>query len=144
MRSFRLIDSDNVSKGRYSGLKPQQAANKAFSEILKNCKNKKEEKIFSMKDTKSGKVYSYSGKRVELSEPVTIPTAKNGNITYKYSTTITKCKNPQLDNLKNKKSESNDKEDKPTRMRIVECISLDDYMHNPTGKVKLDTTRLEL
>jgi len=76
LRYFKLF-YNNENKGRYCGRKPKQAANKAFSSIVKDLTDKKEnlEINFSIKEctrNSKHKEYRYVGKREVLPEPVPV------------------------------------------------------------------------
>ncbi len=105
-RYFKLITNTDTkeTRGRFSGFKPKQAANKALTSLLKTMKGgKKTEKIkFSIIEcTKGskGKVYHYTGQRIELEHPMTVTIKDNHSgqdrtIVYKYQNNIMKdCNN---------------------------------------------------
>ena len=80
LRYFKLYYNNDIC-GRYCGKKPKQAANKAFSSIIKDMKktDKKEginvDISFSIKEctrNSSHKEYKYVGKRLLLSNPVKV------------------------------------------------------------------------
>ena len=103
LRYFKLYYNDNIC-GRYSGKKPKQAANKAFSSIIKDMKktdNKEGVNIditFTIKEcTRNSfhKEYKYIGKRLLLKSPVKV-TIENGDgtskdIVYKYHNDLKKA-----------------------------------------------------
>jgi hypothetical protein len=103
LRYFKLYYNDNIC-GRYSGKKPKQAANKAFSSIIKDMKktdNKEGVNIditFTIKEcTRNSfhKEYKYVGKRLLLKSPVKV-TIENGDgtskdIVYKYHNDLKKA-----------------------------------------------------
>jgi len=103
LRYFKLYYNDNIC-GRYSGKKPKQAANKAFSSIIKDMKktdNKEGVNIditFTIKEcTRNSfhKEYKYIGKRLLLKSPVKV-TIENGDgtskdIVYKYHNELKKA-----------------------------------------------------
>jgi len=103
LRYFKLYYNDNIC-GRYSGKKPKQAANKAFSSIIKDMKktdNKEGVNIditFTIKEcTRNSfhKEYKYVGKRLLLKSPVKV-TIENGDgtskdIVYKYHNELKKA-----------------------------------------------------
>ena len=90
-RYFKLIYNDEI-QGRYCGKKPKQAANKAFSSIIKDLKknDKKEGSVnvdinFSIKEctrNSKHKEYKYIGKRESLETPVKVE-IKNSDGTVK-------------------------------------------------------------
>jgi hypothetical protein len=103
LRYFKLYYNENIC-GRYSGKKPKQAANKAFSSIVKDMKkteNKEGVNIdisFTIKEcTRNSfhKEYKYIGKRLLLKSPVKV-TIENGDgtskdIVYKYHNELKKA-----------------------------------------------------
>lgn len=106
-RFFKLVSSTGESPaGRFSGMKPKQAANKALTTILKNLKDlgeKCEGKFkFSIVECTRGskhKQYFYEGERVALDEPTEVEIKKEDGstdtITYHYSNKVYKDKNPE-------------------------------------------------
>lgn len=103
LRYFKLYYNDNIC-GRYSGKKPKQAANKAFSSIIKDMRktdNKEGVNIditFTIKEcTRNSfhKEYKYVGKRLLLKSPVKV-TIENSDgtskdIVYKYHNELKKA-----------------------------------------------------
>jgi len=86
LRSFKvkLPDCDSF-EGRFTGLTPYQAANKALSKYFRQNKESIAEVVFSINETtRSSKktIYNYIGKRFKLENPVTyeIKDAKDGTI----------------------------------------------------------------
>jgi hypothetical protein len=80
LRYFKLY-YNNENKGRYCGKKPKQAANKAFSSIIKELNNNGQNEginvdiNFSIKECtrhSKHKEYKYTGKRLALVEPVPV------------------------------------------------------------------------
>ena len=79
LRYFKLF-YNNQNKGRYCGKKPKQAANKAFSSIIKELGSGSNDGInvdinFSIKEctrNSKHKEYKYVGKREVLPEPVPV------------------------------------------------------------------------
>jgi hypothetical protein len=84
LRYFKLLYNDNI-QGRYSGKKPKQAANKAFSSIIKTLKegNQQDGGVnldinFTIKEctrNSKHKDYKYIGKRQALDNPVKVEIA---------------------------------------------------------------------
>merc|ERR1711968_291091 len=74
LRSFKVKLPGNESyAGRFTGLTPYQAANKALSKYFRENKNVKTKISFTIKEsTRSSKrnEYTYTGKRVKLDEPI--------------------------------------------------------------------------
>ena len=98
---------NNETKGRYSGYKPKQAANKALTSIIKdtvtnNGKNPDsingQKFTFEMIECTRGgkrKISLYEGERVKLPKPLEVVIKKNGEnkkITYNYQNKLHKIK----------------------------------------------------
>ena len=96
LRSFKvkLPGSEDYS-GRFTGLTPYQAANKALSKYFRENKNIKNKISFTIKEsTRSSKrgEYTYTGKRVKLDEPIQYSIGEGKLITKKYKNKLTKVK----------------------------------------------------
>lgn len=102
LRYFKLMHNNTIG-GRYCGKKPKQAANKAFSSIIKE--NKKNgvsvdnEIAFSIKEctrNSKHKEYNYIGVRKTLENPIVVPIVnKDGTekvIEYKFQNKLHKAK----------------------------------------------------
>ncbi len=97
-RYFKLVhDASDGPRGRYSGINPKQAANKAFSSILRNSDDPDNlgEVSFCMVEctSDSNKKYFYIGKRETLAVPMQITIGEGVDakvITYKYNNKIIK------------------------------------------------------
>ena len=98
LRYFKLFYNGQI-KGRYCGKKPKQAANKAFSSIIKElnageAKGVNVDVLFSIKEctrtSKHKKEYNYVGKREALPNPVPvfIPHKNELKDTFKTETSI--------------------------------------------------------
>lgn len=86
LRSFKvkLPDKDEY-EGRFTGLTPYQAANKALSKYFRTNKEETGEVIFTINETTRNSkktIYTYSGKRYKLETPVSykITDSKDGTI----------------------------------------------------------------
>ena len=99
-RFFKCL-YNGVTQGRYSGDKPKQAANKAFTNIVRHFDGNPigVPITFEIVECTRGhqrKCSKYSGVRTELSKPLTIPINKDKpnskQITYKYYNKIVKVK----------------------------------------------------
>lgn len=94
--TYTIIDYPikNQNYGEFIGSSPKRAAHKAFSKLAKlsNLNNKSEDLlVFSIKNTRTNKIYKYIGKRIKLSEPRKV--MRNGKeIIYKYVNTVGKYK----------------------------------------------------
>ena len=105
LRYFKLIYGGKVC-GRYCGRKPKQAANKAFSSIIKERvqtggdKNGVVSNVeFSIRECTRGskqKEYNYVGSREELKKPVEVELKSSGKkIVYKFQNKLQKAKVPE-------------------------------------------------
>jgi hypothetical protein len=103
LRYFKLYYNDNIC-GRYSGKKPKQAANKAFSSIIKEMKKTDNNEgvnvdiTFTIKEcTRNSfhKEYKYIGKRLLLKAPVKVrienEDGTSKDIVYKYHNELKKA-----------------------------------------------------
>lgn len=105
-RSFKVkLPNSEVYEGRFTGLTPYQAANKALSKYYRETKKSKSEIIFSIKESTRGSkrlVYHYNGHREKLKVPVEY-VIKSGNesrvITKNFKNRLTKIKKNQLSAL---------------------------------------------
>lgn len=77
-RSFKVkLPNTEEYTGRFTGLTPYQAANKALSKYFRNIENSNlsaEQVIFSIKESTRGSdrnVYTYRGNRIKLETPIT-------------------------------------------------------------------------
>lgn len=102
-RYFKCVYEGKVH-GRYSGEKPKQAANKAFTNIIRGMGGDSVGKKvrFQMKECTRGsnqKTSTYEGERVKLDKPLTIEIKKNTDkpkvIEYKFTNKINKVKEIQ-------------------------------------------------
>lgn len=104
LRYFKLFYNDEY-QGRYCGRKPKQAANKAFSSIIKDMKKNGNQKggvnvdiNFSIREcTRNSrhKEYNYIGVREQLNEPVEVKIKNDDGsvkeITYSFHNKISKA-----------------------------------------------------
>lgn len=105
-RSFKVkLPNSEVYEGRFTGLTPYQAANKALSKFYRENKKAKTKIRFSIKESTRGSkrlVYFYNGHREKLSKPVEY-VIKNGDesrkITKNYKNKLTKIKKAELKGL---------------------------------------------
>ena len=77
IRYFKIVCEDGSCRGRFSGKKPKQAANKALTSILKQKKSMKGggKLNFSICECTRGskcKVYNYTGERRKLEKPMDV------------------------------------------------------------------------
>ena len=106
VRSFKvkLPNSENY-EGRFTGLTPYQAANKALSKYYRESSKKKGKITFSIKESTRGSkrlVYHYNGHREKLKVPVEYA-IKSGDetrvITKNFKNKLTKIKKAELASL---------------------------------------------
>ena len=101
-RSFKVkLPNNEEYTGRFTGLTPYQAANKALSKFFRTNENNidNDQVIFTIKEsTRNSKrhEYTYKGSRIKLNEPITY-TIKSANgedrvITKQYKNQLTKIK----------------------------------------------------
>ena len=73
-RSFKVqLPGTEVFVGRFTGLTPYQAANKALSKYYRETKKPKKDIQFSIRESTRGSkrgTYTYNGARLKLDEPV--------------------------------------------------------------------------
>lgn len=99
-RFFKVIYDELKAHGRFSGTKPKQAANKAFTSIVKAKGGQLGggRVKFSIIECTRGskqKIYNYVGSRVALENPVEILIGKDGDskkIVYRFNNRIMKDK----------------------------------------------------
>ena len=97
---YKSNDGSVVRAGRYCGKKPKQAARKALSRVVeKNEVENGKNLVFLIKECTRGskkKMYAYSGSRVLLETPVTVPLKKLNKdgkpvvLTYKHANNVKK------------------------------------------------------
>ena len=105
-RSFKVkLPSSDVYEGRFTGLTPYQAANKALSKYYRENKKVKKKILFSIKESTRGSkrlVYHYNGHREKLKVPVEYA-IKSGDetrvITKNFKNRLTKVKKAELAGL---------------------------------------------
>lgn len=88
IRYFQYIDPNGVAQGRYSAMKPKQAANKIFNYLIRELKipgkSIEGDYKFAIRECTKGstrKTFHYVGYRQKLKEPTEI---KIGSKTIKY------------------------------------------------------------
>ncbi len=102
-RSFKvLLPNSEVYEGRFTGLTPYQAANKALSKYYRENSKAKKSIRFSIKESTRGSkrlVYHYNGHREKLAVPVEYA-IKSGDetkvITKNYKNRLVKIKKAEL------------------------------------------------
>tara|TARA_B100001093_G_C26849345_1_gene1024344 strand:- start:1621 stop:2136 length:516 start_codon:yes stop_codon:yes gene_type:complete len=104
VRSFKVqLPGTENFVGRFTGLTPYQAANKALSKYYRETKKPKQDIQFSIRESTRGSkrsTYTYNGARLKLDEPVkyTISNDKGENreIIKKFKNKLTKVKKSEL------------------------------------------------
>ena len=113
VRSFKVrLPGSESYEGRFTGLTPYQAANKALSSYYRSnakAKTKGKQITFTIKESTRGSrkgEYTYYGKREKLATPVTYPIEQpNGEvrlITKAFKNKLTKVKKAELAKLMEK------------------------------------------
>lgn len=103
-RSFKvMLPGTEDFVGRFTGLTPYQAANKALSKYYRETSKPKKEIRFSIKESTRGSkrgTYTYNGARQKLAEPVKYTiSSKDGEekeIVKKFKNRLTKVKKSEL------------------------------------------------
>ena len=103
-RSFKvMLPGTEEFVGRFTGLTPYQAANKALSKYYRETNKPKKEIQFSIKESTRGSkrgTYTYNGARHKLNEPVKYTISnKDGEdreIVKKFKNRLTKVKKSEL------------------------------------------------
>jgi hypothetical protein len=104
VRSFKvMLPGTENYVGRFTGLTPYQAANKALSKYYRETKKPKSDIQFSIRESTRGSkrsTYTYNGNRQKLQEPVKY-TISNGDgeareIIKKFKNRLTKVKKHEL------------------------------------------------
>ena len=104
VRSFKVqLPGTESFVGRFTGLTPYQAANKALSKYYRETKKPKQDIQFSIRESTRGSkrsTYTYNGARLKLDEPVkyTISNDKGEDreIIKKFKNKLTKVKKSEL------------------------------------------------
>ena len=100
VRSFKvLLPNSEEYAGRFTGLTPYQAANKALSKYYRETKNAKPGIKFSIKESTRGSkrgTYTYSGSREKLETPITYEIEDGRVITKRFKNRLTKVKKAEL------------------------------------------------
>lgn len=103
VRSFKvLLPNSEEYSGRFTGLTPYQAANKALSKYYRETKNAKPGIKFSIKESTRGSkrgTYTYSGSREKLETPITYEIEDGRVITKRFKNRLTKVKKAELAKL---------------------------------------------
>lgn len=103
VRSFKVrLPGTESYEGRFTGLTPYQAANKALSKYYREVKSPKKEITFSIRESTRGSkrgTYTYNGRREKLEIPVEYSIDDGRTITKNFKNRLTKIKKAELANL---------------------------------------------
>jgi hypothetical protein len=99
-RSFKvLLPNSSEYEGRFTGLTPYQAANKALSKYYRETNKPKKEIQFSIRESTRGSkrsVYTYNGRREKLKIPVEYSIKDGRTIVKHYKNRLIKVKKSEL------------------------------------------------
>ena len=99
-RSFKvLLPNSTEYEGRFTGLTPYQAANKALSKYYRETNKPKKEIQFSIRESTRGSkrsVYTYNGRREKLKTPVEYSIKDGRTIVKHYKNRLIKVKKSEL------------------------------------------------
>ena len=99
-RSFKvLLPNSSDYEGRFTGLTPYQAANKALSKYYRETNKPKKEIRFSIRESTRGSkrsVYTYNGRREKLKVPVEYSIKDGRTIVKHYKNRLIKVKKAEL------------------------------------------------
>jgi hypothetical protein len=139
MRTFSATHNDPngniINMGRFTGMKPKQAANKAFSAIMKHMKESgndlEKSACFKIKETTkgdNGKEYMFIGVREKLNEPFNIEMKDGKTVLFTCVNKITKyveCENVECENVECENVECENVECENVECENVECENVE-------------------
>lgn len=103
VRSFKVrLPGNETFEGRFTGLTPYQAANKALSKYYRETKSPKKQIQFTIRESTRGSkrgTYTYNGQREKLTTPVEYSIKDGRTITKNYKNRLTKVKKAELESL---------------------------------------------
>ena len=103
VRSFKVKFPGTESfEGRFTGLTPYQAANKALSKYYRETSKPKKQITFTIRESTRGSkrsLYTYNGKREKLKTPVQYSIKDGRTITKNYKNRLTKVKKSELSSV---------------------------------------------
>jgi len=103
VRSFKVrLPGTETFEGRFTGLTPYQAANKALSKYYRETNKPKKQITFTIRESTRGSKrshYTYNGKREKLKIPVQYSINDGRTITKNYKNRLTKIKKAELASL---------------------------------------------
>jgi hypothetical protein len=101
VRSFKvMLPGTENYEGRFTGLTPYQAANKALSKYYRENKQPKKEIVFSIRESTRGSkrsTYTYNGQREKLNVPVEYSIKDGRTIVKNFKNRLTKIKKAELE-----------------------------------------------
>lgn len=100
VRSFKvMLPGGENYEGRFTGLTPYQAANKALSKYYRETNKPKKQIRFSIRESTRGSkrnVYTYNGRREKLATPVEYSIKDGRTIVKKFKNRLVKVKKSEL------------------------------------------------
>lgn len=103
VRSFKVrLPGTETFEGRFTGLTPYQAANKALSKYYRETNKPKKQITFTIRESTRGSkrsLYTYNGKREKLKTPVQYSINDGRTITKNYKNRLTKVKKAELSSI---------------------------------------------
>lgn len=112
IRYFKCKYNDQVF-GRFSGLKPKQAANKALTSIIKSNEHNENKIRFEMIECTRGehsRVICYEGYREKLEKPFEVVIGEN-KIMYAYKNVVRKINSEEYLKKQDQDNDNNDNND---------------------------------
>ena len=109
LRYFKVVDTEGITHGRFSGRTPKQAANKAFTSLCKTTVGGglNGEIKFSIVESTSGSKrwkYNYVGKRLKLNNPIQVVMG-GVMVQYKFVNRVYKDSNAEKNKYHKKKKQ---------------------------------------
>ena len=103
VRSFKvMLPGGETYEGRFTGLTPYQAANKALSKYYRETAKPKKQIRFSIRESTRGSkrnVYTYNGRREKLATPVEYSIKDGRTIVKKFKNRLVKVKKSELETV---------------------------------------------
>ena len=95
-----MLPGNEAYEGRFTGLTPYQAANKALSKYYRETNKPKKQIRFSIRESTRGSkrnVYTYNGRRDKLTTPVEYSIKDGRTIVKKFKNRLIKVKKSELE-----------------------------------------------
>ena len=103
VRSFKvMLPGGETYEGRFTGLTPYQAANKALSKYYRETAKPKKQIRFTIRESTRGSkrnVYTYNGRREKLANPVEYSIKDGRTIVKKFKNRLVKVKKSELETV---------------------------------------------